>query len=353
VQQQRIPPSRPGRPALAAVAIGLLLLTAPPSTANPGTAPQVRDNAVATTPYFAFFSDLPTNLNDALVEAGRARDAGTAELFAAGSEAACFEGLAPSLRAGWNRAVDYYAEIISPASWNARQQFLLRLDLAGVEGAIDDGRARQFVDLATAFRAAARPAYVACRWETRDAENRGWIEAIGDLLVAHENAIATRLEQLYDKPWDGLPIRVDVVETVNEQGANSIFLDPVGGHLLVSASFTGNAALETVFHEASHLLMRRDDPVQRALTEAATALDVPVPDDLWHVVLFYTTGETVRRELDDAGTPGYEPLMHEIFGRSSWARFRDPLAVAWHPYLEDQRSLSQAATDLMEAVTGR
>lgn len=353
MRRRCLPTSRPVRATLAAITIGAVLLTAPSSTAGPHAASQGRDEAVATTPHFAFFSDLAVNLNDALVEAGRARDAGAAELFATGREAACFEALAPSLRAGWNRAVDYYAEIISPASWNARQQFLLRLDLAGVEGAIDDDRARQFVELAGAFRAAATPAYVACRWENRNAENRRWIEALGALLAAHEATIAARLEQLYAKPWDGMPIRVDVVETVNEQGANSIFLDPVGGHILVAESFTGTAALEVVFHEASHLLMGRDDPVQRALGTAAVGLDVPVPDDLWHVVLFYTTGETVRRVLEEAGTTEYEPLLYEIFGRSSWSRFRDPLETTWPPYLDGERSLSQAATDLMVAVSGR
>ena len=81
--------------------------------------PQGR-NPVATTPHFAFHSDFATNLNDALMEAGRARNKGNPELFQSGAEQSCFAELAPSARAGWNHAVDFYAEIISPAARFAR-----------------------------------------------------------------------------------------------------------------------------------------------------------------------------------------------------------------------------------------
>lgn len=232
------------RPLRAARILLLIAFSAVPASDGLG---QATDAAVSTTPHFALHSDLPTNLNDALITAGRARNAGEPELFHAGAESACFDELAPSLRAGWDLAVDYYAEIVSPAGWSDRQQFLLRLDLVGDEGQLDDDRARQFVELAAAFRAAARPAYSACRWQEQDA-------------------------------------------------------------------------------------------------------GVPVPDDLWHVVLFYTTGETVRRVLEPAGEPGYAPMLYEIFGRSAWSRYREPLESAWLPYVDCDRSLPQAASELMRAI---
>ena len=61
---------------------------------------------LATTPHFTFHSDFRINLNDALIVAGSARKEGKPELFESGEEASCFEGLAPSARAGWNLAVD-------------------------------------------------------------------------------------------------------------------------------------------------------------------------------------------------------------------------------------------------------
>jgi hypothetical protein len=155
---------------------------------------------------------------------------------------------------------------------------------------------------------------------------------------------------LYRKPWSGLPIPVDVVETVNWAGANSILRDAGGGHLLISNSYKDASALEVVFHESSHLLMGRGDPVTRALDDAAGAAGFRLPGDLWHVVLFFTTGEAVRRVLDDDGHPGYTPMLYGIFARGSWAEYRQPLERDWRPYIEGRRTLSDAAAALIEAV---
>lgn len=306
--------------------------------------------SVATTPRFAFYSDFDTNLNDALNAAGVARKAGKPDLFHSGAEAPCFGGLPPSARAGWDRAVDYYAEIISPADWSARQQYLVRVDLAGFDEELTDAGARQFVEIARSFRGAATPAYKACRWAAQDEKNRLWIEELKPRLATEEQKIALRLEELYGKRWSGLPLRVDVVETVDWSGANTIFRNPVGGHLLISNSYQGPAALEIVFHEASHLLMDRKDPVQQALDNAASAVDFRLPDELWHVVLFYTTGEAVRRILDNGGKPGYTPILYGIFDRGVWGRYRNPLESAWRPYVHGERPLSEAAARLIEEL---
>lgn len=323
-----------------------MLLFAP--GASPGQAPE--RTPVVTTPRFAFYSDLDTNLNDALSAAGAARKGGKPELFHSGDEVACFGKLPPSARAGWDGAVGYYAEIISPADWIDRQQYLLRVQLAGFDEELKDDRARQFVEIARSFRAAATPAYKACRWAAQDEKNRRWIEELKPRLAADEERIVSRLERLYKKQWNGLPILVDIVETVSWSGANSIFRRPAGGHLLISNSYQGPAALEIVFHEASHLLMDRGDPLRQALDRAASAADFRLPDDLWHVVLFYTTGEAVRRILEDGGKPGYTPMVYGIFDRGTWDGYRKPLESTWRPYLDGKRALPEAAGSLIEAL---
>jgi len=331
----------------AGVILGLgMLLFAP--RASLGQGPE--RTPVVTTPRFAFYSDFDTNLNDALIAAGVARKGGKPELLHSGAEVSCFSKLPPSARAAWDGAVDYYAEIISPAEWNDRQQYLLRVQLAGFDEELKDAEARQFVEIARSFRAAATPAYKACRWAAQDEKNRLWIEELKPRLAANEERIASRLEQLYRKRWNGLPIPVDVVETVNWSGANSILRDPAGGHLLISNSYQGPAALEVVFHEASHLLMDRGDPLRQALDSAASAVDFRLPGDLWHVVLFYTTGEVVRRILDDGGKPGYTPMVYGIFDRGTWAGYRKALETAWHPYVDGERALAEAAANLIEAL---
>lgn len=304
------------------------------------------------TPHFAFFSDFATNLNDALIAAGVARNRHRPELFQSGDGKTCFDALPASAKTAWNRAVDYYADIVSPADWDDRQQYLIRVDLCGFQEQIRDVSARQFVAIARGFRAAAGPAYEACRWPAQDAKNRRWIEKLKPQLDALEAKIARRLADLYQKPWGGLPIPVDVVETVNWSGANSILRSPAGGHLLISSSYQGRAALEVVFHEASHLLADRGDPFRKALDGASMSLGIREPADLWHVVLFYTTGEAVRRVLSDAGEKGYKPMVEAIFERSrSWARYRPAIEKTWPAYLDGKRTLPEAAADLLRALS--
>jgi hypothetical protein len=335
---------------VAGAVLGLGLFAGAP--APPGAAPAqaASRKAVATTPHFAFFSDLDTNLNDALIAAGLARNRHKAELLHDGDEAACFAALPASARAGWDGAVDYYAKIVSPAGWDGREQYLIRVQIAGFDDELKDDDARQFVAIARGIRAAATPAYAACRWVAQDAKNRAWIDALLPRLAADEEKIAARLEALYRKPWSGLPIPVDVVETVNWAGANSIIRDAGGGHLLISNSYKDAAALEVVFHESSHLLMGRGDPVMQALAKAAGDAAFRLPDDLWHVVLFFTTGEAVRRILEDDGHPGYTPMVYGIFDRGSWAAYREPLERDWRPYVYGRRTLPEAAAALIEAV---
>ena len=329
------------------LALGMLL-SAP--SASLGQAPERTPRTpVVTTPHFAFYSDLDTNLNDALIAAGIARKGGKPQLFHAGDEVSCFGKLPPSVRAAWDRAVDYYAEIISPADWADRQQYLPRVQLAGFTEELKDAEDWQFVGIAQSFRAAATPAYKACRWAAQDEKNRRWIEELKSRLAADEQKIALRLEQLYQKRWGGLPIPVDIVETVNWSGATSILRDPAGGHLLIAPGpYQGPAAVEVVFHEASHLLMGRNAPLRQALDSAASAVDFRLPGDLWHVVLFYTTGETVRRILDDREK--YTPMVYEIFDRGTWDEYRQALESIWRPYLDGKRPLPEAAADLIEAL---
>ena len=68
---------------------------------------------------------------------------------------------------------------------------------------------------------------------------------------------------------------------------------------------------------------------------------------------FYTTGEAVRRILDEHGQPGYTPMVYEIFGRSNWADYREALEKNWRPYVDGKQSLDKAAASLIGALRHR
>lgn len=331
----------------ASVTIGGCLLF---SLLNASPAQPAERAPVLSTAHFAFYSDFDTNLNDALIVAGRARKKGEPELFHSGAEAACFNELRSSARAAWDGAVDYYAKIISPAEWDARQQYLLRMELVGFDAEWRRADALDFVEIARGFRAVATPAYKACRWKAQDEKNRRWIEELKPKLAADEERTSARLEQLYKKQWKSLPILVDVVETVDWTGANTSWSDAGQGDVLISSSIQGAAAFEYVFHEASHVLMDRGDPVRQALERAASEAGFQLPPELWHVVLFYTTGEAVRPILDERGPSGYTPMLYEIFGRGTWVKYREALESHWRPYVDGKRSLDEAAASLIAAL---
>jgi hypothetical protein len=218
---------------------------------------------VRTSTHFAFYSDFATNLNDALITTGKNRNDGKPEMFQLDAGRECISALPPSAREGWNLAVDYYARVISPVEWNDRQQFLLRQDLAGT-GPDLDARAQRFADMAEHFRALTTTVYGECQWREQDAKNREWIFMLDTRVDLHGAAISRKLENLYGTPWHGLPLRVDLVPFALPHGANSIYLTPEGGHLLVSDSIDERHALEIIFHEASHTIAAsgRKDPAQ-------------------------------------------------------------------------------------------
>jgi hypothetical protein len=217
----------------AGVTLGCWIVLSLPNAAVGQTVQRV---PVATTPHFAIYSDFEANLNDALIAAGLARKKSEPELFHSGGEASCFDKLAPSARVAWDGAVDYYAQVISPFEWKARQEFLLRMQLVGFDSESQAAGDTEFVEIARGFRTVATQAYRVCRWAAQDESNRRWIEELRPRLAADEQRTAARVEQLYQKRWERLPILVDVVETVDWSGANTSWADSGQGDILISST---------------------------------------------------------------------------------------------------------------------
>ena len=78
---------------------------------------------------------------------------------------------------------------------------------------------------------------------------------------------------------------------------------PGGANFVLFSSMTdvndGLHGLEIVVHEGMH---QWDGQMSAALTGPARAFNVAVPRDLTHAVMFFTTGEAVRR-IDPAYVP--------------------------------------------------
>ena len=53
--------------------------------------------------------------------------------------------------------------------------------------------------------------------------------------------------------------------------------------------------------------------------------------------------------LGNAGESEYTPMIYAIFDRGSWGRYRDAIESTWPAYMDGERTLSEAAADLIEA----
>lgn len=298
--------------------------------------------SVATTRLFEFRSDPVLNLHDFLLWGVQSERPLEPRLE-------CLARLDAAGRAAFERAREHYAATFAPPG--PRQLTIaLRFELAGFE---DVNLVPDSVMLpAVTHLRAAMPAYERCWWEEHDRRNRQWIGELVPRLGAHEDTLAVRLARLYRAEWSGR-IPVDVVGYAGWAGASTV-ANP--NHIQVSSvnrGFRGDAAMEMVFHEASHTLFGTGvGAVWDALAEAAATPEAKrLTGELWHPILFYTAGKVVQARLAETGTPAYAPYLYSngLFERG-WGSYRVPLEQHWQAYLDGRSDLGDASARLLQAV---
>jgi hypothetical protein len=148
---------------------------------------------------------------------------------------------------------------------------------------------------------------------------------------------------------------VDVTAYASSTGAYTT-LDPL--RVTVSATDARNQgaeALEVLFHEASHGIA---DTVEDAIFRECRQRDKPIPRDLWHALLFYTTGEVIRPVALDAassapgaGSSGYVPYaVREGLYKRGWENYLRILTEYWQPYLDGRVDFSDAIAHMVSAL---
>lgn len=315
-------------------------LTVSTAAAQPAiTLPDRGEALITTTPAFAFYSDPVFNLHDFLVWSARSGEPAEPAVD-------CLRGLPEAERAALEQAREHYRVFSTPAG--NRLLLALRYRLAGF-GDFELADAAE-IQTTLALLSEASPAYKACWWPMHDARNRQWVATLEPLLAAHEDLLATRLSELYGSEFRR-PFPVDVVSYVGYSGADSV-LDP--DHLLVSSiapENSGNAALEIVFHEASHTMFGpgTDGQLWAALEAEEIADGAPLPADFWHAMLFYTTGSAVEARLAEVGIDYEQYLYSEGLFDRSWPAFREPLERLWLPYVEGRVSAADALRQVVAA----
>jgi len=208
-------------------------------------------------------------------------------------------------------------------------------------------------DLVRALESAA-PVYRAHWWPQQNDANREWISQIAPIVQKMGVELAGQLADVYQRPWPSQRVRVDVVGYAGPFGAYTT-LEPI--HVTISSHDPRNRGVygfEVLFHESSHALA---GAVTAAIAREFRARDKPIPRAFWHALLFYTTGEIVRRDVEYGtmtftpeqanGPSAYLPYAARYgLYSGSWEHFHGLLDLYWLPYLDGKVSFETAMARL-------
>jgi hypothetical protein len=311
------------------------------------------DISHAPLPVFEFHSGFWLNLHHTLYfQARQQRAANPPSVLAAAN-------LTPAEQKAWDAAVSFYAQTY------AGKDLVVALDLVLIKNQLGDfetcddiaGLRKKTCDAGlpkklTEALTGAAPVYRAHLWAEHDRANRRWISSVAPLVRRSGVDLSHRLAEIYQTDWPQDRIRVDVSVYSNFAGAYTT-LDPL--RLTVSSTDPRNQgpeALEILFHEASHGI---SDNVQNAILRECRQRDKPVPRDLWHALLFYTTGEVIRPAFGDSeqGPPktGYVPYaVREGLYKRGWQDYLRVLTEYWQPYLDGKQSFDDAVAHMVSAL---
>ena len=269
--------------------------------------------------------------------------------------------LSPEEQKAWTAALDYYArELAGRDLLFDGDMVLINNRLAELE-ACPDLSGQSSSACASGLRPqmvaaldGAAATYRAHWWAEHDGANRAWIAAVAPLVRRLGGPLAKQLATLYESNWPAGPIRVDVAAYAGPFGGYTS-LDPL--HITISSTDERNqgpAALEVLFHEASHALA---GAVRDAIARECRAQSKPIPRDLWHALLFYTTGEVIQRALQAQGLSAptsserYLPYAYRngLFARD-WQGYQHLLERYWQPDLDGQMTVEAAVMHLVSAL---
>jgi len=323
--------------------------------AAPAELPQV-DNQYGNLPVFELHSGFWINLHHTLY--GQARASRDARGGPSGMGSVATKRT-PSEQLAWDNAVSYYvANYEDKDLLFSTEMILLKNQLGDFEqcdelsGAMVKRCDAGLPPKLTRILDAAAPVYRAHEWPEHDRANRKWIAGVSPLVREKGVQLSQRLAEIYQTHWPKERIRVDVSAYANYAGAYTT-LDPL--RVIISSTDPrnqGSSALEVLFHEASNGIA---EPVQLAINRECRQRDKAIPRDLWHALVFYTTGEVIKpavRGADGEANGGeYTPYaVRERLYQRGWDDYLKLLERFWEPYLENRVTFDDAIAHIVSAL---
>jgi hypothetical protein len=349
----------------------LLAAAAPPSFA------QDVDSFYGPLPVFEFHSGFWVNLHHFLYHEARlrqaARDGRNATAKSTGPVLKQTPGSAVSLPPAdqklWDDAIAYYMANLAIKDLQINLDLILLKDQLGDFEDCDEltGKKKPLCNAGLPGREgeileSVSRIYRVHWWADQDRANRRWVIRVAPLVREQGVGLSERLAEIYQSKWPKEKIRVEVCAFANSAGAYTT-LDP----LRVTIASTdprnqGNDALEVLFHESSHGLAV---PVQNAITRECRQREKPIPRNLWHALIYYTTDEVLLPVLQDVSleqssssttTPparknaSVPDEMREDLTQRGWEDYLFVLTMYWQPYLDGKVKFDDAIAHMVSAI---
>ena len=261
--------------------------------------------------------------------------------------AARFEPTTPATLSGddlskWNKAVETYRAFLGKRSPIFDDE-LKRLNAALSATNTSKLPASLPKAAATALESA-MPLYRVAQWEEDDRANRFWIAMAESMLASAAEELAAAHAKAYGVPFP-TDILIDVSPFGWEFGAYTVG-EGEHAHVVVTSTepgYQGFAALEMLMHEPSHAIVDGNSrsAIGADLALASRELKIRPYSNLWHAILFYTSGELTRRALATRGVRNYQPVILGMYERG-FGGYRKSLETHWQAYL-DGKVLRDAA----------
>jgi len=354
--------------------VALVLVSLPLLVATRGQTPPQSNSTYGPLPVFELHSGFWINLHHALYHEAKEKLAASSPQAkgekTTGSSIKTSTGaktpLTSAEQQAWNAAVAYYV-----ANYAAKDP-LFTTELIQLKNQLGDfeecneisGKTKKFCDAGlppklTQVLEAAAPVYRAHFWPDHDRANRRWIMRVAPLVIEQGVGLSERLADIYQTRWPREKIRVEVSAYANWAGAYTT-LDPLRVTISsLDSRNQGNEALEVLFHEASHGIAA---PVEEAIIRECRQRDKAIPRDLWHALIFYTTGEVVRPVLvaadqahggpnGSASDGGYTPYaLREGLYERGWRDYYSLLQQFWQPYLDGKATYDDAIARMVSSL---
>ena len=194
----------------------------------------------------------------------------------------------------------------------------------------------------------AMPLYSAAQWEEDDRANRFWIAVAFPLLVSASEELAEAHAKAYATPFPKR-ILVDVTTFAWEFGAYTVG-EGESAHVVITSTDKGNqgfAALELLMHEPSHAIVDATSAaIGSDLKRLSAETGLRPMANLWHAILFYTSGELTRRALARRGVGEYRPIILDMYERG-FRGYRQSLETHWQAYLDGKVSREAALRQIL------